>query len=117
MHRLRPVHRCLRRGDGRGSARPPHLIAYDSERNQELRAAGETGRLPASSGRARSSTSPMIAMRRPDHAGGPAGCAPRSTSIILPDRNPLYVTLADGSIRNGYVIRVMNKEHAAKDYC
>jgi len=35
---------------------------------------------------------------------------------LLPDRNPLFVTMADGSIRNGYTIRVMNKEHAAKTY-
>ena len=35
---------------------------------------------------------------------------------ILPEHNPLFVTLADGSIRNGYIIRVMNKEHAEKDY-
>ena len=35
---------------------------------------------------------------------------------IIPDRNPLFVTMSDGSIRNGYVIRVMNKEHAAKRY-
>jgi cytochrome c oxidase accessory protein FixG len=26
----------------------------------------------------------------------------------LPDRNPLYVTLADGSIRNGYTLKVLN---------
>ena len=35
---------------------------------------------------------------------------------ILPDRNPLFVTMSDGSIRNGYTIRVMNKQHAAKGY-
>ena len=35
---------------------------------------------------------------------------------ILPDRNPLFVTMSDGSIRNGYTIRVMNKEHAPKSY-
>jgi polyferredoxin len=28
---------------------------------------------------------------------------------VLHDRNPLYVTLADGSIRNGYTIRILNK--------
>jgi cytochrome c oxidase accessory protein FixG len=28
---------------------------------------------------------------------------------VLHDRNPLFVTLADGSIRNGYTVRVLNK--------
>ena len=27
---------------------------------------------------------------------------------VIPDRNPLYVTLSDGSIRNGYTIKVLN---------
>ena len=28
---------------------------------------------------------------------------------VLRDRNPLYVTLSDGSIRNGYTIKILNK--------
>ena len=45
-----------------------------------------------------------------------SSCSARSTVDvnILPDRNPLFVTMSDGSIRNGYTIRVMNKEHARK---
>jgi polyferredoxin len=27
---------------------------------------------------------------------------------VIPDRNPLYVTLADGSIRNGYTLKILN---------
>ena len=27
---------------------------------------------------------------------------------VLPDRNPLYVTLSDGSIRNGYTVKILN---------
>ncbi len=27
---------------------------------------------------------------------------------VIPDRNPLYVTLSDGSVRNGYTIKVLN---------
>jgi cytochrome c oxidase accessory protein FixG len=27
---------------------------------------------------------------------------------VQPDRNPLYVTLADGSIRNGYTVKILN---------
>jgi polyferredoxin len=35
---------------------------------------------------------------------------------ILPERNPLYVTLSDGSIRNGYTIKIMNKSHEPRRY-
>jgi polyferredoxin len=36
--------------------------------------------------------------------------SPMDVSIIH-DRNPLYVTLSDGSIRNGYIIHISNKGH------
>jgi len=32
------------------------------------------------------------------------------TVSVLHDRNPLFVTLADGSIRNAYTVRVLNKQ-------
>ena len=35
---------------------------------------------------------------------------------VLHDRNPLYVKLSDGSIRNGYDIRVLNKTHEDHHY-
>jgi len=35
---------------------------------------------------------------------------------VLHDRNPVFVTLADGSIRNGYTIRVLNKTRDEKVY-
>jgi len=35
---------------------------------------------------------------------------------VLRDRNPLYVTLSDGSIRNGYTVKIINKQHAARDF-
>lgn len=34
----------------------------------------------------------------------------------LHDRNPLFVKLSDGSIRNGYDIRILNKSHEDKRY-
>jgi cytochrome c oxidase accessory protein FixG len=33
---------------------------------------------------------------------------------ILRDRNPLFVTLSDGSIRNGYTVKIINKQHAPR---
>jgi len=35
---------------------------------------------------------------------------------VLRDRNPLYVTLSDGSIRNGYTVKILNKKRAEKAY-
>lgn len=35
---------------------------------------------------------------------------------VLHDRNPLFVTLSDGSVRNGYDIRILNKTHEDRTY-
>ena len=94
--------------------RPPRLIAYDSERNQELRASGE----PAVSRLVRPRTILYTVMVAGVGLTMLAILALRATVDvnILPDRNPLFVTMSDGSIRNGYTIRVMNKQHEEKAY-
>ncbi|RMF67936.1 MAG: cytochrome c oxidase accessory protein CcoG, partial [Alphaproteobacteria bacterium] len=35
---------------------------------------------------------------------------------VLHDRNPLYVRLSDGSIRNGYVVKILNKAHEERRF-
>ena len=35
---------------------------------------------------------------------------------VLPDRNPLYVTLSDGSIRNGYTLKVLNMTNEPRTF-
>jgi polyferredoxin len=35
---------------------------------------------------------------------------------VLHDRNPLYVKLSDGGIRNGYTIKLLNKTSAPRDF-
>jgi len=35
---------------------------------------------------------------------------------VIHDRNPLFVHLSDGAIRNGYTIRVLNKTLSAESY-
>jgi polyferredoxin len=35
---------------------------------------------------------------------------------VLHDRNPLFVKLSDGTIRNGYDIKILNKTHDDKSY-
>ncbi len=34
----------------------------------------------------------------------------------MPDRNPLYVTLSDGAIRNGYTIKILNKRQEQRTF-
>jgi polyferredoxin len=33
---------------------------------------------------------------------------------VIPDRNPIFVKLSDGSIRNGYLLKIENKTHERK---
>ncbi len=35
---------------------------------------------------------------------------------ILRDRNPLFVTLSDGAIRNGYTVKITNKQHNERSF-
>jgi cytochrome c oxidase accessory protein FixG len=88
--------------------RPANLIGYDTERRMAARAKGEPmryrilrprtllyGLLFAAVGVA------MLAV-----------LATRSDAEInvLHDRNPLFVTLSDGAVRNGYTVKILNKE-------
>ncbi len=86
---------------------PPNLISYDTTANIAARAVGGT---PAYR---------LVRPRTMIYAGLLAavallmlvGLMSRATVEIniLRDRNPLYVTLSDGSIRNGYTIKILNK--------
>ncbi len=35
---------------------------------------------------------------------------------IVPDRNPLFVTLSDGAVRNGYTVKILNKKQAQRNF-
>jgi cytochrome c oxidase accessory protein FixG len=35
---------------------------------------------------------------------------------VVPDRNPLFVTLSDGAIRNGYTIKILNKRQEPRTF-
>ncbi len=35
---------------------------------------------------------------------------------VVPDRNPLYVTLSDGAIRNGYTVKILNKRQEQRTF-
>jgi cytochrome c oxidase accessory protein FixG len=87
--------------------RPTGLIAYESEDNLERSLRGE----PPVNRIVRTRTvlyAALIAI-----VGGTMlyGLATRTFTglSVIHDRNPVFVTLADGSVRNGYTVRVLNK--------
>jgi cytochrome c oxidase accessory protein FixG len=93
--------------------RPRGLIAYDTVRN--LESAGKEGLRPN-----------LLRPRVILYAGAYAVVgAIMLTALmlrsqldvsVLHDRNPLYVKLSDGGIRNGYTIKLLNKAYAPRDF-
>jgi cytochrome c oxidase accessory protein FixG len=93
---------------------PRGLISYDTLANVERVRAGEKPRLR------------LIRPRTLVYAGIIAAVgfimlftlATRSDLDVnvLRDRNPLFVTLSDGSIRNGYTVKIINKQHAPRAF-
>ena len=94
--------------------RPANLIAYETINAPEMRAQGKTPKIRWL--RPRSILYSVLIMV----VGGImlAGLSTRATTEvnILRDRNPVFVRLADGSIRNGYELKVLNKQHAERTF-
>jgi cytochrome c oxidase accessory protein FixG len=94
--------------------RPPNLIAYDTIANPGAAARGGTAPLQ------------IIRARTLLYAGLIAVVSVimlvvllnRTTLEInvLHDRNPPYVMLSDGSVRNGYTIKILNKLHQPREF-
>ncbi len=94
--------------------RPLSLIGYDTDKNIERRMAGEK---------------PTIKLIRPRTMLYAAvivfvaglmtfGLSNRATLEVnvLRDRTPPYVTLSDGSVRNAYTVKLVNKANTARDF-
>jgi cytochrome c oxidase accessory protein FixG len=94
--------------------RPKGLIAYETSGNLERRAKGEE---------------PEVKLLRPRTLVYIVVMALISVLMlvslitrsdvdvnIIRDRNPVFVKLSDGSIRNGFTIRVLNKQHVARTF-
>jgi len=89
--------------------RPRNLIAYDSFQGMEAAASGKSHRYR------------FVRPRTLIYAGLIALVSLMMLTAlafrtelevnVLRDRNPLFVRLADGGIRNGYTLRVLNKTH------
>ena len=93
---------------------PRNLIAYSTLANVERVRAGEKPKLR------------LIRLRTVVYSGLIAlvGLIMLFTLItradldlnILHDRNPLFVTLSDGSIRNGFTVKIINKAHHERSF-
>jgi cytochrome c oxidase accessory protein FixG len=93
--------------------RPKGLIHYDTDQNCQRRAAG----LPATFRPIRSRTIFYAAIFAVVGAIMIGLLATRSSIDlnVLRDRNPTYVRLSDGSVRNAYTVKIINKAATARD--
>jgi len=87
--------------------RPPRLIAYDTDLNIKRRQAGQDNVFKI----VRVRTALYVAIIA--LVGGVMlyTLATRTSEglSVLHDRNPIFVRLSDGALRNGYTVRVLNK--------
>ncbi len=97
--------------------RPLGLIAFESERNQIACAQG----LPAEHWtrrlvRPRTIVYTVMILIVAAVVFGSLGTRTRLDLNVLHDRNPLFVTLSDGSIRNGYTLKILNMAREVRTY-
>ncbi len=94
--------------------RPLGLIGYDTDRNIERRQAGEKPLIRL----VRSRTILYAVLIALIGAGMSFGLASRATLEVnvLRDRTPPFVTLSDGSIRNAYTVKIINKANVAREF-
>lgn len=88
---------------------PKNLIRYDTPHNQECRQQGRAEETKLIRPRTVYYTVVLSLVA----ALMLFGLVSRSDTElhVLRDRNPLFVTLSDGSIRNGYDLKILNKAH------
>lgn len=93
--------------------RPPKLIAYDTFRSLESEAKG--GPLQLRPIRAR--TMIYVGLMLLVTAVMSFGLSRRTVLDVnvLHDREPLYVALSDGSIRNGFTFKILNKRYETRN--
>jgi cytochrome c oxidase accessory protein FixG len=94
--------------------RPARLIAYDTDINIKRR---QEGKAPVYN-IVRARTALYAAIIAAVGAVMLYALATRQSEAIsvLHDRNPMYVRLADGEIRNGFTVRIINKSLTARSF-
>jgi len=94
--------------------RPKGLIGYDTDANVTRRLNGEQPRFRF----IRPRTILYAAILIVAAAIMVFGLSTRRTIDldVLRDRNPNFVSLADGAVRNGYMLKLMNRSNATRDF-
>lgn len=86
---------------------PQELITYDSVNRQNARAVGAPTKRRFF--RARTAIYAGVMLLVSAIFFGALLTRSHLDVSVIPDRNPIFVTLKDGSIRNGYTLRILNK--------
>ncbi len=94
--------------------RPRGLIAYDTFRNLEAAERGETARVRLMRPRTILYTA-LIALVLGIMTLGLMNKTVLETSALR-DRNPLFIQLADGGIRNRFSVKILNKLHEPRQF-
>ncbi|MCU0881240.1 MAG: cytochrome c oxidase accessory protein CcoG [Hyphomonadaceae bacterium] len=94
--------------------RPRGLIAYDSEKNMERRAAGQKNQWNFIRGRTVFYAGLLVAISAV--LLGSLLLRTTMTVNVIRDRAPLFVQLSDGKVRNAYTIKVVNKTELDQTY-
>ena len=94
--------------------RPAGLIGYDTDKNIERRAAGQKTSISL----IRPRTVLYAVLIAAVGALMAFGLTNRATLEVnvLRDRTPPYVILSDGSVRNAYTVKLVNKANTARDF-
>ncbi len=94
--------------------RPRGLIAYDTFRNLDAQKHGETA--PPRLIRPRTVLyASLIAVVLAIMGVGLINKTVLETNVLR-DRNPLFIQLADGSVRNRYTVKILNKRYEARTF-
>jgi cytochrome c oxidase accessory protein FixG len=95
--------------------KPTRLIAYDTDENIRRRSVGEEALKPKIF---RARTILYMVLIAAVAGAMSLKLATRHTLgvNVLHDRNPIYVALSDGSIRNSYAVRVLNQQGATRNF-
>jgi cytochrome c oxidase accessory protein FixG len=94
--------------------RPLNLVTFDTHNNQVARSNGSSARVHLI--RPRTIIYGLIIVVLAGMMAAGLIFRPQLDISVLRDRAPLFVTLSDGDIRNGYTFKISNMTRYAKDY-
>jgi cytochrome c oxidase accessory protein FixG len=94
--------------------KPRGLIAYDTLGNLDRRARGEPARVRLL--RPRTLLYAAILLLVTGIMAFSFGTRSELEINVINDRNPLYVTLSDGAIRNGYTLKILNMANEPRHF-